>query len=73
MPKPLAANTVDDTTAKAQDSLHGKVGFLQFVGITEQELNAIRADIGNIPKLISLMKQDNPELVTDMKREFSYI
>jgi hypothetical protein len=65
--------TVDDTTAKAQDSLHGKVGFIQFVGITEQELNAIRADIGNIQKLIKLMKQDNSDLVTDMKRDFSYI
>ena len=65
--------TVDDTIAVAQDSLHGKVGFLQFVGITEQELNAIRADRGNISKLISLMKEDNPDLVTDMKRDFSYI
>ena len=65
--------TVDDTTAMAQDSLHGKVGFIQLVGITEKELNAIRADIGNIHKLIDLMKQDNPELVTDMKRDFSYI
>ena len=65
--------TVDDTTARAQDSLHGKVGFIQFVGITEQELNAIREDIGNIHKLINLMKEDNPDLVTDMKRDFSYI
>lgn len=65
--------TVDDTTAMAQDSLHGKVGFIQFVGITEKELDAIRKDTGNIRKLISLMKQDNPELVTDMKRVFSYI
>ena len=65
--------TVDDTIAIAQDTLHGKVRFIQFVGITEQELNAIRADNSNIHKLISLMKQDNPDLVTDMKREFSYI
>ena len=65
--------TVNDTTAVAQDSLHGKVGFIQFVGITERELNAIRADIGNIQKLIGLMRQDNPDLVTDMKRDFSYI
>ena len=65
--------TVDDTTAIAQDSLHGKVGFIQFVGITEKELDAIRADTGNIHKLISLMKKDNPELVTDMKRDFSYL
>jgi len=65
--------TVNDTTAVAQDSLHGRVGFIQFVGITELELNAIREDTGNIRKLIDLMRQDNPDLVTDMKRDFSYI
>ena len=65
--------TVNDTTAAAQDSLHGRVGFIQFVGITEQELNAIREDTGNIRKLIDLMRQDNPDLVTDMRRDFSYI
>lgn len=65
--------TVNDTSARAQDSLHGKVGFIQFVGITESELNAIRADIGNIHKLIELMRKDNPELITDMKRDFSYL
>jgi hypothetical protein len=43
------------------------------VGITEKELEAIREDAGNIRKLIDLMKQDDPELVTDMKRDFSYI
>ena len=65
--------TVNDTTAIDQDTLHGKVGFIQFVGITEHELNAIRTDNSNIHKLINLMKQDNPDLVTDMKRDFSYI
>ena len=39
----------------------------------EAELNAIREDTGNIRKLIDLMRQDNPDLVTDMRRDFSYI
>lgn len=65
--------TVNDTSASELDTLHGKVGFIQFVGITESELNAIRADIGNIHKLIELMRKDNPDLVTDMKRNFSYL
>ena len=65
--------TIDDTTAKPQDSVHGKVGFLQIVGITESELNAIKNDIGNLRKLIDLMKKDNPDMVTDMKRGFSYL
>ena len=68
-----AAITIDDTTAKPQDSVHGKVGFLQIVGITESELNAIKNDIRNLRKLIDLMKKDNPDMVTDMKRDFSYL
>lgn len=64
--------TVDDTTAKAQDTPHGKLGFIQLVGITEQELNEIKKDIDRIPELVELMKKDNPELVTDMTRSFSY-
>ena len=47
--------------------------FARSLQVSEKELEAIRADIGNIHKLIDLMKQDNPELVTDMKRDFSYI
>ena len=65
--------TIEDTTAKAQDSVHGKVEFIQLVGITEAELQAIKNDVDNLPKLIELMKKDNPEMVTDMKRDFSYL
>ena len=65
--------TVDDTTAKAQDTVHGKLGFIQFVGITQAELEAIKEDRSILTKLIELMKQDNPELITDMKRTKSYL
>lgn len=68
-----AAITVDDTTAKEQNSVHGKVGFIQIVGITEAELTALKEDHRNILKLIDLMKKDNPEMITDMKRGFSYL
>ncbi len=65
--------TVYDTTAQGKDTVHGRVDFIQFVGITESELNAIKEDTANIKKLIELMKQDNPELITDMKRTKSYL
>ena len=65
--------TVDDTTAQAQNTVHGKLGFIQFIGITQAELNAIKEDRSNLAKLIELMKQDNPELITDMKRTKSYL
>lgn len=64
---------VSDTSAQTQDTVHGEVGFIQLVGITESELGAIRQDIDNVHKLIELMKADNPELVTDMGRSFSYL
>ena len=64
---------VNDTTAQGQDSVHGRVDFLQMVGITQSELEAIRKDDSNIDRLIELMKKDSPELVTDMQRDFSYL
>lgn len=64
---------VSDTSAQTQDTVHGEVGFIQLVGITESELGAIRQDTDNVHKLIELMKADNPELVTDMGRSFSYL
>ena len=64
---------VNDTSAQTLDTLHGKVEFLQFVGITESELDAIREDSSNISLLVEKMKKDNPELITDMKRKKSYL
>ncbi len=65
--------TVPDTSAQSLDTLNGKVDFIQLVGITEEEYQAIQKDLENIHKLIELMKQDNPDLVTDMNRTKSYL
>lgn len=65
---------VEDTEAKPQYSVYGKTEFMQLVGITEVELQAILADSDNVDKLIELMKADgNLDLVTDMKRTKSYL
>ena len=64
---------VNDTSAQTLDTVHGKVEFIQFVGITETELNKIREDFDNLPILIENMKKENPELITDMKRKKSYL
>ena len=65
---------VEDTEAKPQQSVYGKTEFMQMVGITESELQAIIADRANVDKLIELMKADgNADLVTDMKRDKSYL
>ena len=65
--------TINDTTAETKYSLHGKVEFIQLVGITESELNAIKNDRNNIHKLVELMRNDDPEMITDMNRNLSYL
>ena len=65
---------VSDTEANTQMSVYGKTEFLQLVGITESEIQAIINDKSNIKKLIELMKADgNEDLVTDMRRMKSYL
>lgn len=65
--------TISDTEAQAQDTLYGKTEFIQLVGITEDELQALIRDHDNVYKLYDLIKKDNPDFVTDMNRTRSYI
>lgn len=65
--------TVSDTEAMPQDTIYGKTEFIQLVGITEQEFQAIQGRTENIRLLLERMRQDNPELVTDMSRTRSYL
>ena len=65
--------TIADTEAQTQDTLYGKTQFIQLVGITESELQALIEDHDNAYKLYDLMKKDNPDFVTDMKRTKSYL
>lgn len=65
---------VNDTEIQPQMSVYGKTEFIQLVGITQQELQAIEADKNNVSRLIRRMKADgNADLVTDMKRTKSYL
>ena len=65
---------VNDTEAEPQTSVYGKTEFIQLVGITESEIQAIIDDRNNIPRLIELMKAaGNEDLVTDMSRNKSYL
>ncbi len=65
--------TVYDTEAMTQESVYGKTEFIQLVGITQQEFEAIKADRENAKLLVERMKADNPDLVTDMNRTHSYL
>lgn len=54
---------VSDTEANTQTSVYGK---------TEAELEAIKESSDNTKILIKKMKEDNPDLITDMLRKKSY-
>lgn len=61
------------------ETLHGRLDFMQLVGITQKELEWItqfqnlEENKQKIQELIYKMQDDNPYLVTDMKREKSYV
>jgi len=71
--KITALLTVNDTEVNGIDTVHGRVDFIQLVGITQNELEAIMKDRTLAQVLVDNMKKDNPFLVTDMKRTKSYL
>ena len=65
---------VDDTEAEPQTSVYGETRFVQLVGITAAEAQAIADDRDNAGRLVELMRADgNVDLVTDMRRTASYL
>lgn len=68
-----AIMVVPDTEAEGIDTIYGRVDFLQFVGITTEEYEMLKADPSKAPLLAEAMREDNPHLVTDINRTRSYI
>ncbi|WP_185715009.1 suppressor of fused domain protein [Gulosibacter macacae] len=69
---------VADTVMSGIDTLHGRLEFLQFVGLMQDELNWIAAEgrDGAPPRaqeLLARMAVDNPRLITDLARTKSYV
>lgn len=64
---------VPDTELEGADTIHGRLDFLQIVGITQSELDAITANRDNVAVLIENMKKENPYLVTDLNRTKDYL
>ena len=54
---------------------NGEVAFLQMVGITQEELDWLWEDpkTSRVEELVNKMRKDNPMLITDLKREKSYV
>ena len=65
---------VNDTEVESQMTVYGKTEFIQLVGITNPEIQAIIEDPNNVNRLIEFMKADgNEALITDMRRNKSYL
>ncbi|KAK2800299.1 hypothetical protein FQN51_006207 [Onygenales sp. PD_10] len=64
---------VNDTELIGADTVHGRVDFLQFVGITDKERKTILDDPGKAAVLVGNMKADSPDLVTDFSRTTNYL
>lgn len=64
---------VNDTEIDGVDTVHGRVDFLQLVGITERELTVLKENREQARTLVERMKKDNPYLITDMGRTTSYL
>lgn len=65
--------TVPDTEIAGLDTIYGRTEFIQLVGITEQELTALKENRDNAVLLVERMKKENPYLVTDLNRTVSYL
>ena len=64
---------VPDTEAKGIDTIYGRTDFIQLVGITEPELDMLKADHEKAQELAKRMQVGNPYLVTDLNRKHSYV
>ena len=65
--------TVYDPQLPPIDTIHGRLEFIQLVGITTAEFEAVCDNPENLAKLIENMRKDNPLFVTDLARTKNYI
>lgn len=64
---------VNDTEIETRQTIYGELAFLQLVGITTDELEAIIEDRTRIPILLDRLRINYPDLETDMKRTKNYL
>ena len=64
---------VKDTELQSKDTVHGRLDFMQLVGITYEEAKAIRRNIENLSIILEAMRKENPLLITDLKRTREYL
>jgi hypothetical protein len=60
---------VTDSQLGEIDTVHGKVKFLQMVGITQREFDLIKDGKLDRLELVEKLKENNPLLITDLERK----
>ncbi len=55
------------------DTPHGSVQFLQIVGVTDDEINAIKDKAITAEEVVTRLRNGNPLLVTDLERTISIL
>lgn len=60
---------VNDPEIEKKQTPHGEVSFLQIVGITSSEYDAIRDNECSVEELVKKLKENNPLLITDLNRK----
>lgn len=59
---------INDPEIEKKQTPHGEVSFLQIVGITGEEYNAILENQITVEELVDKLKENNPLLITDLNR-----
>ena len=59
---------VPDPALAGVDTMHGRLEFMQMVGITQAELDAVMADKTQAQPLMERMREENPMYITDLNR-----
>lgn len=60
---------VADPEIEKKQTPHGELSFLQIVGITSAEYEAIKENPGTVEELVHKLKENNPLLITDLTRK----
>jgi len=63
----------NDTEIPTRQTIYGELAFLQLIGITTEEFEAVRNDRDLVPVLLERLRADYPDLETDMRRTKNYI
>lgn len=64
---------IRDNELTPQDTLYGKLEFIQVVGITQSDAEKLKENPERVEELYRYIKQDNPDFLMDVTNMKSYL